>query len=234
ALFHSSRNSEELTTLEGYRERMKDDQEQIFYLTGESRAAVANSPHLEAFKDRDYEVLYFIDPVDELVVQHLSDYRGKKLKSAGKGTVELGNDEDKSEVAREVEEKSEAFGDLMELMQKHLDEHVKQVRLSSRLTASPACLVGAEHDYSPQLEKLLQLGKGAGPRQRRILELNPDHPLIERLKARFDQDAGDPLLGDCTELLMGYALVAESSELIDPVRFNQLLADVVLARLREH
>ncbi len=169
-LFESSDDPEKLTTLSEYLGRMKADQEEIFYLTGESRSAVENSPHLEAFKDKGIEVLYLVDTVDELVVQHLMNFEDKKLKSVGKGTVELGSKEEKEQAEKETQEKEKEYKDLMELMQKHLDEHVKQVRLSSRLTASPACLVGAEHDYSPQMEKLLQAGKGGGPKQRRILE----------------------------------------------------------------
>ncbi len=230
-LFESSADPEKLTTLSEYVARMKEGQEEIYYLTGESRSAVENSPHLEAFKDKGYEVLYLVDPVDELVVQHLFDFEDKKLKSVGKGTVELGTEEEKEKEKEEAKQKEEAYKDLMELMQKHLDEHVKQVRLSSRLTASPACLVGAEHDYSPQMEKLLQAGKGGGPKQRRILELNPKHPILEKLHARFDADKEDPLLPDYAELLMGYALVAEGTELVDPVRFNQLVAEVMLERL---
>ncbi len=230
-LFESSNDPEKLTTLSEYVSRMKEGQEQIFYMTGESRSAVDNSPHLEAFKDKGIEVLYLVDPVDELVVQHLFDFEDKKLKSVGKGTVELGTEEEKKKAEEEAKAKEEELKDLMELMQKKLDKHVKQVRLSSRLTTSPACLVGAEHDYSPQMEKLLQAGKGGGPKQRRILELNPGHTIVEKLHERFDADKEDPLLGDYAELLMGYALLAEGTELEDPVRFNQLLADVMVARL---
>ena len=103
--------------------------------------------------------------------------------------------------------------------------------MSSRLTTSPACLVGADHDYSPQLEKLLQKGKGGGPAQRRILELNPKHAMLTKLHERFDTDKDDTLLRDYADLLMGYALVAEGSELLDPVRFNQLISEVMLDRL---
>ena len=230
-LFESSDDPEKLTTLSEYVGRMQADQEEIFYLTGESRSAVENSPHLEAFKDKGIEVLYLVDPVDELVVQHLFDFEDKKLKSVGKGTIELGSKEEKEQAEKETKEKEEEYKDLLELMQKHLDEHVKQVRMSNRLTASPACLVGAEHDYSPQMEKLLQAGKGGGPKQRRILELNPKHPIMEKLHDRFDADKEDPLLPDYADLLMGYALLAEGTELVDPVRFNRLVADVMLERL---
>ena len=230
-LFESSKDAEKLTTLSEYVERMQEDQNEIFYLPGESRSAVDNSPHLEAFKEKGIEVLYLVDPVDELMIQHLFDYEGKKLKSVGKGTVELGSDEEKKKAKVEVEKKEEEYKDLLELMQKKLDKRIKQVRLSNRLTASPACLIGADHDYSPQLEKLLQKGKGGGPQQRWILELNPSHAIVAKLQERFAADKDDSVLGDYAELLEGYALVAEGSELPDPVRFNQLMADVMLARL---
>ena len=230
-LFESSADPEKLTTLAEYVERMKDDQKEIYYLTGESRVAVENSPHLEAFEAKGYEVLFLTDPVDELVVQHLSDFEDKKLQSVGKGDVDLGSEEEKEERKKEAEAKEEAHKDLLELLQKELDTHVKQVRLSGRLTTSPACLVGADHDYSPQLEKLLQKGKGGGPAQRRILELNPGHPILAQLQARFAADAKDPVLGDYANLLMGYALLAEGSELVDPVAFNRLLAQVMVDRL---
>lgn len=231
-LFASSADPEKLTTLAEYVERMKEGQEDIYYLTGESRGMVENSPHLEAFKDKGYEVLYLTDPVDELVVQHLFDFEGKKLKSVGKGDVDLGSEKDKEERKKESEAQEEAHKDLLELLQKTLDEHVKQVRLSGRLTTSPACLVGAEHDYSPQLEKLLQKGKGGGLAQRRILELNPKHPILAQLQARFAADPKDPVLDDYAHLLMGYALLAEGSELVDSVAFNRLLAQVMVDRLQ--
>src|SRR5262249_425522 len=150
-----SSDPEKLTTLKDYVARMKPEQNQIFYLTGESRSAVDSSPHLEAFKEKGYEVLYLTEPVDELLVQSLMDFEGKRLKSAGKGTVELGTEEEKKKAEEEIKEKEKQAGGLLELIQKHLDAHVKQVRLSTRLTASPVCLVGTEIDYSPQMERLL-------------------------------------------------------------------------------
>ena len=230
-LWESSADPEKLTTLEDYVGRMQDEQKEIFYLTGESREAVESSPHLEVFKEKGVEVLYLVDPVDELVIQHLPEFDGKRLKSVGKGEIELGSEEEKKKAKEETEKKQEEYKDLLERMQKTLDEEIKQVRMSSRLTASPACLVGAEHDYSPQLEKLLMKGKGGGPKQRRILELNPGHAIVKKLHERFDADAGDGLVAEYAELLMGYALLAEGSELTDPVRFNQLLAKVLVDRL---
>ncbi|HLE85000.1 MAG TPA: molecular chaperone HtpG, partial [Thermoanaerobaculia bacterium] len=109
-------------------------------------------------------------------------------------------------------------------LQKELDEHVKHVRLSSRLTASPACLVGADHDYSPQLEKLLQKGKGGGPKQRRILELNAEHPILVGMLERSGADADPFPVADYAHLLFGYATLAEGSELPDAARFNRAVA----------
>ncbi|HEU4511198.1 MAG TPA: molecular chaperone HtpG [Pyrinomonadaceae bacterium] len=226
-LFNSSNDPEKLTTLKDYVSRMPEHQNEIFYLTGESRVTVENSPHLEGFREKGYEVLYLIDPVDELVVQYVTQYEGKRLQSAAKGVAHLGDAEEKERLEKEVKEKQEEAAELLQFLQKTLDEHVKEVRISGRLTSSPACLVGAEHDYSPQLEKLLLMGKGAGAKQRRIMELNPKHEVFTRMQERFRKDKDDPLLVDSAELLLGYAMLAEGSELPAPVRFNRLLAEMM-------
>jgi len=231
-LFQSSADPEELTTLKGYVERMKEGQEEIYYLTGESRGVVENSPHLEAFKEKGYEALYLTEPVDELLVQSLWDYEGKRLKSAGKGTLKLGdNQEEKEKAQEELKKKEEEAAELFATMQKALDEHVKQVRLSSRLIVSPACLVGAEMDYSPQMERLLQKGKGGGPKQRRILELNPDHDIFIKLQERFRQNKDDKAIEEYAELLFGHALLAEGSEIPEPGKFNRLVVGLMLKTL---
>jgi molecular chaperone HtpG len=227
-LFQSSADEEKQTTLKDYVSRMKPDQEQIFYLTGDSRAVIENSPHLEAFKAKGYEVLYLTDPVDELLVQSLPEVEGHKLKSVGKGTIELGSEEEKEKQRKELEEQQAKDSDLLELLQKRLDTHVKQVRLTNRLTSSPVCLVaGMEFDDSPFVEKLLQRGKGGGPKQRRIMELNPKHEIYAKMEERFRQNASDPLLNDYADLLFGYAQLAEGSEITDPVQFNQVLASLL-------
>jgi molecular chaperone HtpG len=231
-LFQSSADPERLTTLKGYIERMKEGQDEIYYLTGESRGVVENSPHLEAFKEKGYEVLYLTEPVDELLAQSLWDYEGKKLKSAGKGTLKLGDsEEEKERIQAELKRKEEEAADLFAAMQEALDAHVKQVRLSNRLVASPACLVGAEMDYSPQMERLLQKGKGGGPRQRRILELNPNHEIFAKLQERFRQNKEDKAVGEHAELLFGYALLAEGSEIPEPAKFNRLVVELMLKTL---
>ena len=223
-LFESSNDPENLTSLKDYVGRMKEDQSEIYYLTGESRAVVENSPHLEAFREKSYEVLYLTDPVDELLVQALPEFEGRRLKSASKGTLNLGGEEESRRLAQELREKEEEAAGLLGLIQKRLDASVKQVRLSNRLTTSPACLVaGGEHDDSPYLERLLQRGKGGGAKQRRILELNPNHAIFEKMRKRYQEDGNDPLLEQYASLLLGYAFLAEGSELPDPLEFTRLV-----------
>ncbi len=226
-IFESSNDPEKLTTLKDYVARMKEGQNEIYYLPGESRSQVENSPHLESIKEKGYEVLYLVDTVDELLTQSLHEYGGKRLKSVGKGTVSLGNEDEKKAAEEELKAQEEQMKPLLEHLQKKLDTWVKQVRLTHRLTASPVCLVGAEHDYSPQLEKLLQKGKGGGPKQRRIMELNPKHDILARLNERYGKDPNDPMLDEYAELLFGYGLIAEGGELPDPVRFNRAVADLM-------
>ena len=228
-LFASSHDPEKLTTLKAYAERMQPDQKEIFYLTGESRRTVENSPHIEAFKAKGYEVLYLVEPVDELVVQSLTEFEDKKLKSTGKGTVQLGSDAEREQTEKELKEQAENYAGLLELLQQRLEAQVKEVRLSSRLTTSPVCLVGAEHDYSPQMTRLL--GQEAKATQRRIMELNPTHPILVKLHECFQQDKEDPILDTYAELLLGYGLLAEGSELSDPVSFNQRMAELMIKNL---
>lgn len=231
-LFESSNDPKELTTLKAYVERMKPEQTEILYLTGESRKVIENSPHLEASKQKGYEVLYLSDPVDELLVQHVHEYEGKRLKSVTKGTVHLGTEEEKKQLEEEIKKKQEEYASFLDACQKKLDEHVKQIRLSTRLVDSPACLVTEEHEYSPHLERLLQKGKGGGPKQRRIMELNAGHPIVTQLYERYKANGEDPSVADSMELLFELALVAEGSEIADPVRLNRLTLELLQKSLK--
>jgi molecular chaperone HtpG len=226
-LFDSSNDPSKLTSLKDYVSRMKPEQEQIYYMTGESRALAENSPHLEALKEKGYEVLYMVDPVDELVLQNLTDFEGKKLKSVGKGDIELGSEKEKEEAKKELESKEEEFKPLLEFLQKKLDDRIKEVRLSSRLTTSPACLVVGDDEYSPMLERALRKSGAEAPKHKRVMELNPKHALIQRMKQRQAQSADDPLLDNAAEVLMGLSMLAEGSELPDPVRFNKAATEVL-------
>jgi molecular chaperone HtpG len=213
----STHSAEESTTLREYVERMKDGQKDIYYLTGESRSMVERSPHMEAFLAQGYEVLLLTDPVDEVWVERVAQYDGRSFQSIAKGQVDL------PEAPEESPQTREDFAPLLAFLTEQLKEQVKEVRLSTRLTTSAACLVGEAHDMTPTLEKMVRALGQEVPATKRILELNPNHPLVVSLKSAVDTSA--PGLGDVAELLYGIALLAEGGELADPARFTRLLAD---------
>ena len=214
----------EPTTLAGYVERMKDGQEQIFYATGDTREQILKSPHLEAFKAKGYEVLLLTDPVDEVWVQNVTEFDGKSLQSVARGEVDLESDEERSAREAEREEQGRAFAELMAWLKETLDEHVKEVRLSSRLTESPACLITDAFDITPALARLYKASGQEVPVAKRILELNPEHPLVTGLRQAHQDRPDDPAIAETAELLYGTALLAEGGALDDPARFADLLA----------
>jgi molecular chaperone HtpG len=220
ASFDSTHDQERQTTLQQYVERMDEGQEHIYYMTGESRATIENSPHLEAFRAKGFEVLVLTDPVDEMWVDAVTGFDGRQFQSIAKGQVDLGSDEEK----KAAEERSGDFADLLAWMTTTLSDDVKEVRLSSRLTASPACIVGDTHDLSPTLEKMYRAMGQELPQIKRVLELNPDHPLVARLKDAFGESEDRDSLSEAVELLYGMALLAEGGELTDPARFSRLLS----------
>lgn len=215
------------TSLDEYIARMKPDQNTLYYMTGQNRAAVESSPHLEAFRDKGYEVLILTDPVDEVWTQQMFDYKGKRFQSVGKGTAELGSEEERKKADEELKEKEKNFSSLLEVLKSKLDEHVKEVRLSSRLTNSPACLVGEAYDMSPQMEQLLRASGQEVPKTKRILELNPNHPLLQKLQAIYDADKNDARLGDYAQLLYGQSVLAEGGQLPDPGAFSKRVAELM-------
>jgi molecular chaperone HtpG len=223
--FASTRDPEELTTLAQYVERMKEGQTEIYYSTGESRSTIENSPHLEAFRAKGYEVLLLTDPVDEMWVQSVQDYDGKRFQSIAKGQVDLDTEEEKANAGPEREQQEKDFAELLSWMTSQLGENVKEVRLSSRLTTSPACIVGDAHDMTPTLEKMYRAMGQEMPAVKRILELNPTHPLVTGLREAHGQRREDASVAETAELLYGMALLAEGGELGDPARFTRLLAD---------
>ena len=231
SLFSSTDSEEKPTSLDKYIERMKPEQEDIYYITGKSRESLENSPHLEAFREKGYEVLLLTDPVDEVWLQTTTEYKEKKFKSIGKGAVDIGSEEEKKKEKEEREKKQKEYNTLLEAIQKQLDEYVKEVRLSSRLTSSPACLVGEATDMSPQMEELLRSTGQEVPKVKRILEINPSHPILEGLYKKFEKNQGDPGLGEYASLLYGQALLAEGNQPPDPGKFSKLMADVMLKAL---
>ena len=217
-------NTEGGTTIAEYVERMVEGQEEIYYLTGTSRAAVENSPHLEAFRARGVEVLVLTDPVDEVWVDAVGEVDGKRLRSVAKGDVDLSG---VGETASEDEEQPDAaeFADLLAWLGEELEDEVKQVRLSHRLTESAACMVGDEFDMTPQLEAMYRASGMELPTSKRILELNPSHPLVERLRSQHAKDPSAAELKDTARLISGAAVLAEGGKLADPAAFAKLLVD---------
>jgi molecular chaperone HtpG len=186
---------------------------------------IENSPHLEAFKAKGYEVLILTDPVDEVWVERVTEFDGKPLQSIAKGEVDLGSDDEETRTAREE------FVDFLPWITSALADEVKEVRLSSRLTTSPACIVGDEHDMTPTLEKMYRAMGQEVPHTKRILELNPGHPLVTGLREAHAANAENPALKETAELLHGMALLAEGGDLKDPAKFTRLLADRLAAAL---
>lgn len=221
--FASTHSDEEATTLAQYVERMKEGQTQIFYATGESRQQILKSPHLEAFKAKGFEVLLLTDPVDEVWVGTVTEFDGKPLQSIAKGEVDLSSEGDQSEAEREEQQKE--FADLLAWLKDTLADHVKEVRLSTRLTDSPACLITDAFGITPALARIYRASGQGIPVGKRILELNPSHPLVTGLRQAHQDRNDDPSVAETAELLYGTALLAEGGALDDPARFAEILAN---------
>jgi molecular chaperone HtpG len=213
---------EQTVSLAEYLSRIKEGQHQIYYITAESLAAAKNSPHLEIFRKKGIEVLLLTDRVDEWGVSHLTEFDGKPLQSVSKGDLDLGKlaDEEKKEQEKEAGE----YKDLVEKIRKTLDARVKDVRLTFRLTSSPACLVSDQHDMSANLERMLKAAGQKVPGNKPVLEVNPHHPLVQRLKSEADQAR----LSDWSHILFDQALLAEGGQLEDPAGFVKRINELIL------
>jgi molecular chaperone HtpG len=216
--FPSTHDPEKPTTLRDYLARMPEGQEGIYYATGPSRSALEQSPHMEAFRAKGYEVLLLTDPVDEVWVESVPPFEEKAFVSIAKGEVDLGGDE--------VDDEAKAgFTDLLAWMGTALADDVKEVRLSHRLTDSAVCLVGDPGDLTPTLEKMYRAMGQEPPKVKRILELNPRHALVTGLRdAQRRQPEDDAGLRDTAQLLYGMALLAEGGELAEPAAFVAVLS----------
>ncbi|MFF3937155.1 molecular chaperone HtpG [Streptomyces phaeofaciens] len=224
ASFASTHADDEPTTLAAYAERMKDGQEDIYYLTGETRESIENSPHMEAFRAKGIEVLLLTDPVDEVWVDVVGEFDGRRLRSVAKGEVDLGT-EDGEQKDGEREKRSEEYAGLLGWMKEQLGEDVKEVRLSSRLTVSPACIVSDAHDLTPALENMYRAMGQEVPTAQRILELNPGHLLVKGLNQAYKEREDRTELAETAELLHGLAVLAEGGRPKEPGRFVKLVAD---------
>ncbi|WP_456406035.1 molecular chaperone HtpG [Thiolapillus sp.] len=220
-----SEGDDETVSLDEYIERMAEKQEKIYYITADSLSAARNSPHLEIFKKKDIEVLLMTDRVDEWLMSHLTEYKDKSFQSVTKGQLDLGEleaEEDKEEQKKAEKEHKK----LLKGIKKALGEKVKEVRVSSRLVDSPACLVVDDYDMSQNLARVLkQLGQDA-PMPTPIMELNVEHPLVERLEQEQDKTR----YAELANLLYDQALLAEGGQLEDPAgfvhRLNRLMLDM--------
>jgi molecular chaperone HtpG len=225
--FASTHSEDQLTTLTQYVERMKEDQRQIFYATGESPRQILSTPHLEAFKAKGYEVLLLSDTVDEIWLGSVTEFDAKPLQSVAVGDVDLDNEEEKTAHEAERKEQEQDFAELLTWLTETLGEHVKEARLSTRLTDSPACLITDAFGVTPTLARIYRATGQDIPVGKRTLELNPSHPLITGLqhayRDRGDDEARLAEITETAELLYGTALLAEGNAPDDPARFAELL-----------
>lgn len=214
---------EQNVSLKTYVERMKPEQEAIYYITADTFAAAKNSPHLEIFRKKGIEVLLMSDKVDEWLLGSLTEFEGKKLQSIAKGDLDLGKLEDDAdkEAQKQVEENAK---DLVERIKTALGDAVKEVKVTHRLTDSPACLVAGEHDLSGNLARILKAAGQQAPESKPILEVNPGHRLVEKLKAETD----DARFADYAHVLFDQALLAEGGQLEDPASFVKRMNSLIL------
>lgn len=218
ARYKTTRSEDKWISLDEYIKNMQADQKEIYYITGDDINALLNSPHLERLKEKDYEVLLMTDPVDEWVVQSLTEYDGKPLKSAEKGDLEGEKMDD---------EKEQDFKALFGFIKGQLEAKVKEVKASSRLKDSVACLSAEDHDMSAYMEKILKASGQAPPPVKRVLELNMAHPLMEKVKALFEADRDNASLKDYSWMLFDLAVVAEGGKLENPARFSRQVGEAM-------
>ena len=218
-------SADQTVSFADYIARMKEGQDKIYYVTADSYNAAKNSPHLEIFRKKGVEVLLLTDRVDEWMLSFLTEFDGKELTSVAKGGLDLGKLEDEAE-KKEHEETETQYKDLVEKMKGALLEKAKDVRVTHRLTDSPACLVADEHELSANLVRMLKAAGQNAPESKPILEINPNHPLVTRLKY---EDASSPRFADWSHILFDQAMLAEGGSLSDPASFVKRLNEMLLA-----
>jgi len=216
--YKTTKSEDKWVSLDDYVKNMKADQKEIYYITGDKLSALLNSPHLEKLKEKDFEVLLMTDPVDEWVVQSLTEYDGKPLKSAEKGDLDLDKVDDS---------KKEEYNALFGFIKGHLEDKIKEVKPSTRLKDSVACLSGDAWDMSAYMEKLLKASGQKPPESKRVLELNMDHPVVEKIRTLFENDRDNPELKNYSQLLLDMAIVSEGGKLDNPGRFSKMVGDLM-------
>ena len=226
-LFLSNRTENgKMISLGDYVDQMPDSQKDIYYLTADNLEAAQYSPHLEIFEDKGYQVLFFVDTIDEWVADRLSEYKGKPLKAIHRGDISFDED-DKKET--DSEKKTTDGGEFLAFIQKQLEEDVQEVRFSSRLTDSACCLVSADNAITPTMERLMRAMNQDLPKTKRILEINKSHPLIVQIHKLFEDNKENPRVRGYIELLHGQALLLEGTPLAKPREFSKLVSELMVS-----
>lgn len=215
-------------SLKEYVARMPESQQEIYFITGNSRDALEQSPHLEAFRAKGFEVLFMTDPVDEWVVQALTEYDGKSLKAVDRGDISIDTEEEKQEKEKKREEAQKEFSDLISFLTERLKDKVKEVRFSNRLTDSACCLVAEEYGMNANMERIMKALNQPVPESKRVLELNPDHAILKAMADIHTQDKAAPVLADYADLLYDQAILTEGSPIKDPLRFTRLVSELMV------
>lgn len=240
-MFPSSHNEEGYVTLKEYVERMPEGQKSIYFATGKDIDAIKRMPQLEVFREKNIEILYFIDKVDEFVTQNLDEYDGKKLKSITRQDLDLdevlGPDtekDDKKEDAKEDKEKDPGkYKDLFATIKVHLGDKITEVRLSRRLTTSPVCLVTGSTGMTFNMEQLLRGANQVAPKATKIMELNEKHAVFSVLQEMFHKNKDSLEMKKFSELLYHQALLIEGYELENPVEFSNLISDMMVSAYKK-
>ena len=214
----------EAVSLDDYVSRMQEGQKAIYYVTAENYATAKNSPHLEIFRAKDIEVLLLTDPIDEWLVSHLTEYQEHPLQPVNKGELDLGNVEEDKSAAEDDTSADDELNSLVGRIGEALGERVKEVRITRRLTESPACLVADEHEMGRHLEQILKASGQQIPAAQPILEVNPDHPVVAQLRDEQDENR----FGDWANILFEQALLSEGGQLDDPAGFVRRLNSIFL------
>jgi len=219
--YKTTKSPDKWVSLVDYVANMQPDQEYIYYITGENLESLLHHPHLETLREKDYEVLLMTDPVDEWVVSAVTEYDGKKLMSAEKGDLDIDKAVD--------QEKASGYGKIFEHMKSVLEDKVKEVKPSNRLKDSVACLSGDTYDMSAYMEKILKASGQNIPQSKRVLEVNIDHPAVERMKTMYEDGHDEEKLNEYVHMVYDLALIGEGKQVDNPARISRVLGELMSA-----